>query len=209
MKADYSVEEVRDAAGRTIGLVSAMLTAYAERIKVDEGMAPVALVDAGEDGLFVEILYGSDGSPLKVGDKLFTHPPAQAAQVCEPAEGHSIRVLSHDGGFEGEARWEHQENAYVTQDAVRSAAEPVAQGEVRHEEITGMVKGPGLYDGQQEWVRKEDAQPRAVPAELGDAMRKAAAFIASEDGKASLDDFEAWHICKLLLAAAPSSGESA
>lgn len=39
---EYSVDAVRDAAGHTIGIVSAMLTAYAERIKADEGVVPVA-----------------------------------------------------------------------------------------------------------------------------------------------------------------------
>lgn len=41
----------------------------------------VAVVDAGEDGMFVEILYGPDGSPLKVGDKLYL--PAERARVPE------------------------------------------------------------------------------------------------------------------------------
>lgn len=47
----------------------------------------------------------------------------------EAPEGHSVRVMSSDGEWEGEARWEHQERAYVTQEAVRASqekAEPVA-----------------------------------------------------------------------------------
>jgi hypothetical protein len=32
---------------------------------------PVAVVDSGDDGLFVEILYGDNGSPLRFGDKLY------------------------------------------------------------------------------------------------------------------------------------------
>ncbi|MEZ7521073.1 hypothetical protein [Burkholderia vietnamiensis] len=39
----------------------------------------VAIVDESDDGLFVEILYGANGSPLKCGDKLYAAPqPAQA-----------------------------------------------------------------------------------------------------------------------------------
>lgn len=33
-------------------------------------MNPVAVVDEDDEGLFVEILYGEDGSSLKRGDKL-------------------------------------------------------------------------------------------------------------------------------------------
>ncbi|MDN7820478.1 hypothetical protein [Burkholderia vietnamiensis] len=40
---------------------------------------PVAIVDETDSGLFVEILYGENGSPLKCGDKLYAAPqPAQA-----------------------------------------------------------------------------------------------------------------------------------
>lgn len=36
--------------------------------------APVAEVDQGDDGLFIDILYGKNGSPLRQGDKLYLHP---------------------------------------------------------------------------------------------------------------------------------------
>lgn len=115
MSAEYSVEEVRAHAailrdwrsGYDPGVgnddAAEMLEAYAERIKADEGTVPVAVVDAGEDGLFVEILYGADGSPLKVGDKLFIRPPAQAAQavaasafVVVDAKGKKFTVYNPD-----------------------------------------------------------------------------------------------------------------
>jgi ribosomal protein S16 len=35
---------------------------------------PVAIVNEGDDGLFIEILYGEDGSPLKLGDSLYMQP---------------------------------------------------------------------------------------------------------------------------------------
>ena len=35
---------------------------------------PVGEVDQGDEGLFVEILLGNNGSPLRQGDKLFLHP---------------------------------------------------------------------------------------------------------------------------------------
>jgi hypothetical protein len=40
----------------------------------------VAQVDEGDDGLFVEILHGPNGSPLKRGDKLYAAPLAQSAE---------------------------------------------------------------------------------------------------------------------------------
>ncbi|AIR90479.1 hypothetical protein [Pseudomonas cremoricolorata] len=35
---------------------------------------PIAVVDEGDDGLFVELIYGDDGNPLRRGDKLYNHP---------------------------------------------------------------------------------------------------------------------------------------
>jgi hypothetical protein len=35
---------------------------------------PVAIVNEGDDGLFIEIQYGEDGSPLKLGDSLYIQP---------------------------------------------------------------------------------------------------------------------------------------
>lgn len=46
----------------------------------EASVEPVAKVDEGDDGLFVEILYGEDGSRLKRGDKLYTTPPAASGQ---------------------------------------------------------------------------------------------------------------------------------
>ncbi|MEN5201016.1 hypothetical protein ABE525_17455 [Pseudomonas wadenswilerensis] len=36
---------------------------------------PVAIVDESDDGLFIDFIYGKDGSPLRCGDKLYRHPP--------------------------------------------------------------------------------------------------------------------------------------
>ncbi len=36
---------------------------------------PVAIVDEGDDGLFIDFIYGEDGSPLRMGDKLYLNPP--------------------------------------------------------------------------------------------------------------------------------------
>lgn len=36
---------------------------------------PVAIVNEGDDGLFIEIQYGEDGSPLRLGDSLYMQPP--------------------------------------------------------------------------------------------------------------------------------------
>ncbi|WP_188036226.1 hypothetical protein [Pseudomonas sp. EZ-C24] len=35
---------------------------------------PVAVVDEADDGLFVELIYGDNGNPLRRGDKLYTRP---------------------------------------------------------------------------------------------------------------------------------------
>jgi hypothetical protein len=40
---------------------------------------PVAVVDEGDDGLFIDIIYGPDGSPLKCGDKLYLAAPVTPA----------------------------------------------------------------------------------------------------------------------------------
>jgi hypothetical protein len=55
----------------------------------------------------------------------------------EPSEGHSVRVLSQDGDWEGEARWEYQESAYVTQEAVRPAKEKATNYVSGHADSTG------------------------------------------------------------------------
>jgi len=76
------------------------------------------------------VCHGSVRSALQSIAHLLPNPPAQAVQVdVEPAEGRCIRVLSCDGEWDVEARWEHGEGAYVTQKPMRPAAEPVAQGE--------------------------------------------------------------------------------
>jgi hypothetical protein len=50
---------------------------------------PVAVVDEGDDGLFIDIIYGPDGSPLKCGDKLYLAAPAApaGAQNAQPIDG--------------------------------------------------------------------------------------------------------------------------
>lgn len=48
-----------------------------------------------------------------------------------PMESHTISVKSCDGEWEGEARWEHQEQAYVTQGSVRPPVGAVSDEDVR------------------------------------------------------------------------------
>ena len=62
--------------------------------------APVAVVDDGDDGLFVEILYGPDGSSLKCGDKLYAAPPQGPAPVAEGREAMETALLSLDAMVE-------------------------------------------------------------------------------------------------------------
>lgn len=57
---------------------------------------PVAQVDEGDEGLFVQILYGANGSPLKFGDKLYTHPVvAGGSEVARPENSfHAVNAES-------------------------------------------------------------------------------------------------------------------
>lgn len=58
-------------AGRAIhSEMSAILAQPAEQHQGE----PVAVVDEGDDGLFVELIYGDNGNPLRRGDKLYTRP---------------------------------------------------------------------------------------------------------------------------------------
>jgi hypothetical protein len=53
----------------------------------------VAVVDAGDNGLFVDIIYAEDGSPLKVGDKLYLAAPSAAQVPATPAGHEATRLL--------------------------------------------------------------------------------------------------------------------
>lgn len=44
-----------------------------------ERQEPVAIVDESDDGLFIEFIYGEDGTPLRRGDLLYADPPEVAA----------------------------------------------------------------------------------------------------------------------------------
>ena len=50
------------------------LQADVERLTSEKSDA-VAIVDESDDGLFIDILYGENGSSLRRGDKLYTSPP--------------------------------------------------------------------------------------------------------------------------------------
>ncbi|HDR9046240.1 TPA: hypothetical protein QDA94_000431 [Burkholderia vietnamiensis] len=56
-----------------------------------------AIVDETDAGLFVEILYGENGSSLKLGDKLYAAP--QPAQAAMPALTNAMRaVITNESG---------------------------------------------------------------------------------------------------------------
>lgn len=46
---------------------------------------PVAVVDEGDDGLFIDFVYGEDGTPLKMGDKLYARGTGEcmSAQLAD------------------------------------------------------------------------------------------------------------------------------
>ncbi len=62
--------------------------------------APVAEVNEGDDGLFIEFICGENGSPLKRGDKLYLRPFEQPASVAAMPEGYCImpRRLTAENG---------------------------------------------------------------------------------------------------------------
>lgn len=61
---------------------------------------PVAIVDESDDGLFIEFVYGENGSPLKCGDKLYAEQPAPVADhpQCEECKGWGYHENHHEGG---------------------------------------------------------------------------------------------------------------
>ena len=65
---------------------------------------PVALVDEADDGLFVDILYGDNGSPLKRGDRLYRGPQPPADADRRDALAGAILAESVECDF-GEGTW--------------------------------------------------------------------------------------------------------
>ena len=128
----HSVEEVRamaaeisDYGGTQAGL---MLTAYAERIKADEGAVPVYWIyDMGHWYLATKDAY--DSWPTEKSKKLYAHPPAQAVPVDrEDARAAAFEIA------EATLRWVREampraELLAIVDRYLPSAAEPVAQGE--------------------------------------------------------------------------------
>ncbi|WP_322080138.1 hypothetical protein [Burkholderia cenocepacia] len=112
----------------------------------------VAIVDESDDGLFVEILYGANGSPLKCGDKLYAAP--QPAQAAMPVLTNAMRaVITNESG------------AYQSADDLYAALCAAADDE-RPAQADARV---GLTDEQREsvdhaatWLdRSEDLQNKA------------------------------------------------
>ena len=57
-----------------------LLTQEIERLKGGQGEA-AAVVDEGDDGLFIEFVYGENGNPLQRGDMLYASQPAPVSVV--------------------------------------------------------------------------------------------------------------------------------
>lgn len=108
---------------------------------------PVAVVDESDDGLFVELIYGDNGNPLRRGDKLYTHAdPAEVERLREQAE--TLRLMTNDYLLETER--------LRTQLAERDA--------LLREIHDGTLSGYARYS-KIEAVLCASAEPRA-PAEL-------------------------------------------
>jgi hypothetical protein len=88
---------------------------------------PVAVVDESDDGLFVEILYGEDGSRLKRGDKLYAAPtPAVTAPAALTVT--DVFDLALGALAEYQANWDtglHQPYAESERIAMECAVEAV------------------------------------------------------------------------------------
>ena len=57
-------------------------------------VSAVAVVDADDNGLFVDIIYGKDGSALRQGDMLYAAPkPAVDGTVAMPEDWHKACLL--------------------------------------------------------------------------------------------------------------------
>lgn len=129
----YTVEEVRDYAdacrlAHKGPVIADMLTELAERIKVDESAAPVGFV---MEATATRHKFGLLTQDLPPGAELFTHPPAQAAQVEEsPMFAISRSMHSYYTRDPEEARQAAFDGAQVREIITGApTAEPVAQGE--------------------------------------------------------------------------------
>ncbi|MFN3046369.1 hypothetical protein ACK3HP_07305 [Pseudomonas alloputida] len=76
-------EAERDAAATGLPIVGLGPMAAIGPAEQHQG-EPVAVVDEADDGLFVELIYGDNGNPLRRGDKLYTS--------ADPAEVERLRA---------------------------------------------------------------------------------------------------------------------
>lgn len=160
---DNAVEFRRDRAkeGTALEQITDRVLAALPVARQDQA-APVAEVDAGEDGLFIDIIYGEDGSPLKVGDKLYLAAPV--AQEGEPGSVQAAPVDNHplDGLHINQGSMDAASDAYFMEwqkSKCRNAYEN------RYHKVAALCP----YDEWEAAWFKAIAAAQAAPAEQRDA----------------------------------------
>jgi hypothetical protein len=111
----------------------------------NDGEPEVAVVDENDDGLFVDIVYGEDGSPLKRGDKLYTRPQGSGvavvlgdAQILERARHHAI---DHE-------HWSPNRCLAFAHDILRTSEKAVQQIQTELERLYHQAEGAYSLGGE-------------------------------------------------------------
>lgn len=92
MNVQYCIDKYGDAAqAESMACVSTARAALAATASIEGPTSdPATVVDEGDDGLFVAILQGSNGTSLKRGDILYASTGAPVQPTREPIQGASI-----------------------------------------------------------------------------------------------------------------------
>jgi len=89
---------------------------------------PVALVDEGDEGLFVDLIYGANGNPLRRGDRLYAR---QAP--ADPGEVERLRTEL------GEAKGEHDRAANKVEE-LRGIIRGLEQNVLTHSQFSASMR---------------------------------------------------------------------
>ncbi|MDD0975757.1 hypothetical protein [Pseudomonas fontis] len=85
--AELIAEKVRVCGGGAVEIWDT-ICAHAQPTTQHQG-EPVAIVDEGDDGVFIDFIYGENGNPLQRGDQLYTHADAGEVERLR-AEGKAL-----------------------------------------------------------------------------------------------------------------------
>ena len=144
----YKVQQMLSEKGNTIGydpygpeIVMAdvydaditRLQAEVERLTSEKSDA-AAIVDESDDGLFIDILYGENGSSLRRGDKLYTSPPDRGyvSRLAYEALQSELTSLQGDYAELQAVAWGHEGMAKAIQSELTKARELLIPDECPH-----------------------------------------------------------------------------